>query len=71
MSLSQGIKSITEGVQSFKTLSASINLGTKALGGFKKGLIATGLGALVVVLGSIIANWEEFTEAIGISEDQL
>lgn len=71
MSLSQGIKSITEGVQSFKTLSASINLGTKALSGFKKGLIATGLGALVVVLGSIIANWDEFTKAIGVSEEQL
>lgn len=71
MSMSGGIKNLTEGVKSFKTLSASINMGTKALSGFKKGLIATGLGALVVVLGSVIANWKEFTEAIGVSEDAL
>lgn len=71
MSMSGGIKNLTDGIKSFKTLSASINMGTKALSGFKKGLIATGLGALVVVLGSIIANWDEFTKAIGVSEEQL
>lgn len=71
MSLTQGIKGIAEGAKSFKVLASSVNLGTKSLGGFKKGLIATGLGALVVVLGSIIANWDEFTKAIGVSEDAM
>lgn len=44
---------------------------TTATHGFKKALIATGLGALVVILGSIIANWDEFTQAIGLSGEQL
>ena len=44
---------------------------TTATHGFKKALIATGLGALVVILGSIIANWDEFTKAIGLSSEQL
>lgn len=71
MSLTQGLSSIDEGIKSFGKLKTVIGLNSKELGTFKKALIGTGLGALVVVLGSIIANWEEFTEEIGISEKQM
>lgn len=40
------------------------NMGTTALGKFKLALIATGLGALVVILASVIANWEKLKTAI-------
>lgn len=71
MAVTQGLSAIDDGVKSFAKLTKSINLGSKSLNGFKKALIGTGLGALVVVLGSIIANWDEFTKAIGISEEAL
>ena len=52
-------------------MTIAINASSKSLNGFKIALISTGLGALVVVLGSIIAYWDEFTEAIGLSEQKL
>lgn len=71
MALTQGLSSINEGIESFRNLKISIGLNSKELGFFKKALIGTGLGALVVVLGSIIANWEDFTKEIGLSEKQM
>lgn len=71
MAVTQGLSAIDDGVKSFGKLTKSINLGSKSLSGFKKALIGTGIGALVVVLGSIIANWDEFTKSIGISEEAL
>lgn len=71
MALTQGLASIDEGIKAFNKLNTVIGINSKSLGTFKKALIGTGLGALVVVLGSIIANWNEFTEAIGLSEKQM
>ena len=71
MAVTQGLGAIDDGIKAWDKLSKAINVGNKSLGGFKKALIGTGLGAIVVVLGSIIANWEEFSKAIGISESQL
>lgn len=71
MAMTQGLAAIDQAIKSFKKLSTVIGAGSKSLGGFKKALIGTGLGALVVILGSIIANWDEFTQAIGLSEKQL
>lgn len=71
MAVTQGLLAIDDGIKAFDKLSKAINVSGKSLGGFKKALISTGLGAIVVVLGSIIANWEEFSKAIGISESQL
>lgn len=69
--ITQGLAKMDDGVKAFKRLSIAINAGSGALGKFKIALISTGLGALVVVLGSIIAYWDEFTAAIGISEQQM
>ena len=71
MAVTQGLSAIDDGIKSFGKLTTAINTSNKSLGGFKTALIGTGLGALVVVLGSIIANWDEFSEAIGISETAM
>lgn len=59
------------GAKAFKGLTTALKGATSGMSAFKKALIATGLGALVVILGTIIANWEEFTEALGISADVM
>lgn len=71
MAVTQGLSAIDGGIKSFSKLTTAINTSSKSLGGFKKALISTGLGALVVILGSIIANWDEFSKAIGISETAM
>lgn len=71
MAMTQGLASIDQAIKSFKKLSTTIQMSSKSMGAFKTALVATGLGALVVVLGSIIANWDEFTESIGLSEKQM
>lgn len=71
MAVTQGLSAIDDGVKSFGKLTKAINTSSKGLSGFKKALIGTGLGALVVVLGSIVANWDEFSKAIGISETKM
>ena len=47
--LQRGFKGATRGTQSF----------TKGLKGMRKALISTGIGALVVLLGELVANWED------------
>ena len=69
--ITQGLSKIDDGVKAFKRLTIAINASSKSMNGFKVALISTGLGALVVVLGSIIAYWDEFTEAIGLSSEKL
>lgn len=69
--ITQGLSKLDDGIKAFKRLTIAINASSKSLGGFKVALISTGLGALVVVLGSIIAYWDEFTEAIGLSAKQM
>lgn len=69
--ITEGLSKMDDGIKAFKRLTIAINASSKSLGGFKVALISTGLGALVVVLGSIIAYWDEFTEAIGLSAKQM
>lgn len=71
MAVVQGLSAIDDGIKSFDKLTTAINVSGKSLNKFKVALIGTGLGALVVVLGSIIANWDEFSESIGISETAM
>lgn len=69
--ITQGLSKLDDGVKAFKRLTIAINASSKSLGGFKVALISTGIGALVVVLASVIAYWDEFTEAIGLSAKQM
>lgn len=69
--ITEGLSKMDDGIKAFKRLTIAVNAGSKSLNVFKTALIGTGLGALVVVLGSIIAYWDEFTEAIGLSSKQM
>jgi len=69
--ITEGLSKMDDGIKAFKRLTIAVNSSSKAMGVFKTALISTGLGALVVVLGSIIAYWDEFTEAIGLSAKQM
>ena len=69
--ITEGLSKMDDGIKAFKRLTIAVNSSSKAMGVFKTALISTGLGALVVVLGSVIAYWDEFTEAIGLSAKQM
>ena len=67
MAMSGGFKQIAEGAKGFLQLTKNINLSKIALGGFKTALIGTGIGALVVAVGALAANWEKVAKFIGLS----
>ena len=61
-----GLKDISEGYKQIVKSEAAAALGAKIFGKTTKAaLIATGIGALVVALGTIIAYWDEISEAVG------
>ncbi len=56
--------SITGGIKAVKGLSASFK-------GLRTAIVATGIGALVVALGLIVAYWDDITELVsGVSAEQ-
>jgi hypothetical protein len=71
MALSQGLSQLKdigkvgdELILSFKGLTAGAN-------GFKKALISTGIGALVVAVGLLVAYWEDIVALVGgVSNEQ-
>jgi len=68
MALTDGINGVLEAKDAFKILKASA---VDALKGIKTGLLATGIGVFVVVLGTIVAYWDEIKAAVsGVSEEQ-
>ena len=69
--ITEGFSKIDDGIKAFRRLTIAVNASSKSMNGFKIALMSTGIGALVVVLGSVIAYWDEFTEAIGLSSQQL
>ena len=65
MALAEGINGVTSSIESFKNLGSVIkNSVVSAFGSLRAALISTGIGALAVILGGIIANWKEFSKAI-------
>lgn len=65
MALAEGINGVTSSIESFKNLGSVIkNSVVSAFGSLRAALISTGIGALAVILGAIIANWKEFSKAI-------
>jgi hypothetical protein len=71
--ISSGLSKITGGlslqIQQFGKLFVSVGKGVRAasasLSLFQKALIATGIGALVVLVGTLAANWDKVTKALG------
>ena len=47
---------------------AGATVATKA---FQKALVATGIGAIIVLIGSLIAHWEDLKNMIGLSNEKL
>lgn len=64
MAITQAIPSLDDGFKAFKRLSTAISTATGATSKFGKALVSTGLGAIVVALGLLAANWDKVTEAM-------
>lgn len=65
LAMTEGLRSISEGVTAFKQLRVAINATSLASNGLKTALIGTGIGALVVLVGTLIANWEKVSKLWG------
>ena len=64
MAFTQGISSLKDLSEGFKNLKGAVKVVTGSMHGLKGAIISTGIGALVVALGLLIANWDKVTEAI-------
>jgi hypothetical protein len=62
MAIAQGVQGIREAIPAFNGLKNSIVSAASGLTNFQKALIATGLGAIVAVVGALAANWDKVTE---------
>lgn len=49
----------------FSKVTSSVSGFIKGLNGIKAAILATGLGALLVLLGELVANWDDVTDAVG------
>ena len=71
----QGAIALSQGIQGLKDLKeqfASVgSVAVKAFQGIKGAILATGIGALVVLLGVVVAYWDDIKEAVsGVSTEQ-
>jgi len=68
MAISQGLQSLGEGIDSFKQMKSVAIDAFKAI---KAGIGSTGIGALVIALGLIVAYWDDIKSAVsGVSSEQ-
>jgi hypothetical protein len=68
MALSQGLAGLEDAGRSFKQLKA---VAVDAFKGIKTAIGSTGIGLLVIALGTIYAYWDDIKEAVsGVSEEQ-
>ena len=70
-----GLKDLIEGYGQLKTAFAAASMGCKgfigSLSGVKKAIMATGIGVLVVAVGTLIAYWDDLVDMFGNSEDEI
>ena len=65
MALSQGLEAVGNSIDSFKNLGSVIkDVAGKAFGSLKAAIISTGIGALVIGLGLLIANFDAVKKAV-------
>lgn len=65
MALSQGLEAVGNSVDAFKNLGAVVkNSVSKAFGTLRSAIISTGIGALVVGVGLLIANFETVKKVV-------
>ena len=77
MALLQGVTAITNILQKDSAFSlmflgkaqtenaVATNVATTATKGFSRALIATGIGAIIVLIGTLVAYWDDLKEAVG------
>lgn len=70
-----GLKDLVEGLSQAKVAFQGATMGVKAfitgLSGMKKALISTGIGALIVAVGTLIAYWEDLVALFDNSEEKI
>jgi len=62
MAITQALPSIDNGIKAFKRLKIAIQATSLATSSWGKALIATGIGAIVVALGLLIANFDKISQ---------
>lgn len=67
----EGMGKIDSAAHAWQRLVRVVDGGTKSMKLFKIALASTGIGLLAVVIGGIVANWEEFASVIGLSSEKL
>jgi hypothetical protein len=68
LALSEGLNSVLEAKDAFKNLGA---VAVNAFNSIRTAIGATGIGLLVVALGTIVANWDAIKASVtGVSEEQ-
>lgn len=71
MAITQAIPAIDDGVKAFKRLRLAIKGATIGMSSLKKALISTGIGAAVVAVGALVANFDKLKAAITGTNDEL
>lgn len=64
LGLAQALPVLNQMVESFKGLNISVKAASLSLKGLKTALISTGIGAAVVAVGALAANWERVVNAV-------
>lgn len=64
MAFTQGISNLKDLSEGFKNLKGAIKVVTGSMHGLKGAIVATGIGALAVALGALVANWDKVTAAV-------
>lgn len=64
MAITQALPAIDNGVKAFKRLGIAIKGAAASMNGLKAAVVSTGIGALVVALGALVANWDKVTDAV-------
>ena len=71
MALTQAIPAIDDAAKAFKRLGLAIKGATIGMSSLKKALISTGIGAAVVAVGLLVANFDKLKAAITGTNDEL
>lgn len=71
MALTQAIPAIDDAVKAFKRLGLAIKAATVGMSSLKKALISTGIGAAVVAVGALAANFDKLKAAITGTNEEL
>lgn len=64
MALTQALPSIDNGIKAFKRLGLAIKSAAASMNTMKAALISTGIGAAVVAVGLLAANWDKVSGAL-------